>query len=406
MIWSMNKDQQSCPFACSCPASACTDSRSSPEWPVFCKVLKSQTLQHWEILRASRPCVAASSKKGLWSLWKIVHLRPIFTTCWVGVLSRIIPIKPHLRKNKTSKTVTFPLASFFQVALKDIETYLLHKTLDESSEKMTAFAPSFFMIWRSPLPEVLHCAFQLQVSCTLSSAKLGWNSIALAEGDMKSSFGSLPDPCAWQGRSMWSNEAAECGHHQTVKTAMAPSMEKVHNWCLSVAPSSFSRCQEGQQATKYNVFFDTAVLPGCRSYPAIIGTANLTRSFPWALHKLTSLQGKTAAFLMQSGHLVNSSNSTSAFEAMACETGAESWPKKKHRNPMAFFRKQLHDLGKMLGFGFQHSFKWLVYELTKKSPSSQICAWKILSCPTAPKQDPKFYVFLCCPWISSSFRWS
>lgn len=118
-------------------------------------------------------------------------------------------------------------------------------------------------------------------------------------------------------------------------------MEKVHNWCLSVAPSSFSRRQE-QQATKYIVFFDTAVLPGCRSYPAIIGTANLTRSFPWALRKLTSLQGKTAAFLMQSDGLVNSSNSTSAFEAMACKTGAESpwifsaWPKKKHRNPMAW----------------------------------------------------------------------
>lgn len=120
----------------------------------------------------------------------------------------------------------------------------------------------------------------------------------------------------------------------------------------------------GATSKKYIVFFDTAVLPGCRSYPAIIGTANLTRSFPWALRKLTSLQGKTAAFLMQSDGLVNSSNSTSAFEAMACKTGAESpwifsaWPKKKHRNPMAFFRKQLHDFfGKMLGFGFQHSFK-------------------------------------------------
>ena len=64
------------------------------------------------------PALLLHPRKACDPLLCVVHLRPIFTTCWVSVLSRIIPIKPHLRKNKTSKTVTFPLASFSQVALK------------------------------------------------------------------------------------------------------------------------------------------------------------------------------------------------------------------------------------------------------------------------------------------------
>lgn len=73
-----------------------------------------------------------------------------FATHLHNLLSRR-PLEDHSHKAAPSEEQNVQNShvssgNSFQVALKDIETYLLHNTLDESSEKMTAFAPSFFMI--------------------------------------------------------------------------------------------------------------------------------------------------------------------------------------------------------------------------------------------------------------------